>query len=141
MHSDHGSRSPSHSPHLMSPTAHLGDASLLPPITTVSQQYRSGPPLSTVDSIPGNSNCIVFMIHSLYWFCFFQPLDIPVTSSSCLGQQQPVSQCCYIDQVKNLSIHADKAIQFVGGFARASYIQFLLYDCLLFFLKLDHQGN
>ena len=55
VHSDHESRSPSHSPHSMSPTAHL-DAPLLPPITTTSQQqqyHTITAPLSTVGSMPG----------------------------------------------------------------------------------------
>jgi len=50
---DHGSRSPSHSPHSMSPASHLGDGGMLP-ISSASQPYHTMPAISSVGSMPGN---------------------------------------------------------------------------------------
>lgn len=124
VHSDHGSRSPSHSPHSMSPTTHLVDTPLLPPITTASQQYHSVAPLSTVGSIPGIQHKPI-ILHVLHCFCFLIYSDIPVTSASC-PVQQPISQCCYIDQVKTILFIQTKPFLFVGVSLGLRGIQFLL---------------
>ena len=67
---DHGSRSPSHSPHSMSPTSHLGDNGMLPPITTASQQYHTIPPISSVGSIPGTEPLLLYLERLTYQLPF-----------------------------------------------------------------------
>ena len=139
---DHGSRSPSHSPHSLSPTSHLGDNGMLPPITTASQQYHTMPPISSVGSMPGTESMVLCLNRLTYQLSF---TDIPVTSSSCL--MQPMSQCCYIDQV-NITIHCSpvKPLEVFMGILVVILVNthplLTLYEFTYFiFPALDHQGN